>query len=290
MRTRYVYFATLALAVLVLGSQANAGTDKHHDGQLTVDGSVHTFSAGLTRGYDISGDASLTRDLANGATIAAVTVDGLAPDTSYGVHVHNAPCAAGGGGHYQDLVGGPVDANNELWPRVTTDATGHGEGYAAVDWVARGEAQSIVIHDSDGARIACSDLGPGEVSKIRGALSTFSAGLTRGFDISGDVTIERTGDATRVTVKAAGLAPDSSYGVHVHNAPCAAGGGGHYQDLVGGPVDAINEIWPRVTTGPNGKGHGNAEVAWVARAEAQSVVIHDSDGARIACADLIVGR
>jgi hypothetical protein len=73
--------------------------------------------------------------------------------------VHNAPCAVGnGGGHYQHVVGGPVDVANEIWPGFTTNASGHGNGHAANDFWARPEAQSVVIHDTDGARIACADL------------------------------------------------------------------------------------------------------------------------------------
>jgi hypothetical protein len=89
-------------------------------------------------------------------------------------------------------------------------------------------------------------------------------------------------------VHAAGLAPNTAYPVHVHNSPCGVNNaGGHYQHVLGGVVDRYNEIWPGFTTNRAGLGNGNAEHAFRARPEAQSVVIHDTDGARIACADLI---
>lgn len=126
----------------------------------------------------------------------------------------------------------------------------------------------------------------GEVTQ--GDFQTFAAGGGRGFAISGHATLIRTGsDQTLVSVMATGLAPNRTYGVHVHNLPCGvANGGGHYQDVVGGAVDAVNEIWPLITTNAAGVGNGFAMNAFRARPEAQAVVIHDTDGARIACADL----
>jgi hypothetical protein len=62
--------------------------------------------------------------------------------------------------------------------------------------------------------------------------------------------------------------------------------GGHYQEIVGGPVDPTNEIWPLFTSDEEGVGNGKAVHAFTARPEAQAVVIHAPGGARIACADL----
>jgi hypothetical protein len=121
-------------------------------------GEFQTFAAGIERNYDISGLAQMVRT-ADGRTLTQVQAWGLAPSTTYPVHVHNAPCTVNnGGGHYQDVVGGSVDNVNEIWPGFTTNASGHGNGYAVNDFTARPEAQSVVIHDTDGARIACADL------------------------------------------------------------------------------------------------------------------------------------
>lgn len=125
--------------------------------QIAV-GELHTFAAGLDRGYDITGRVQMVRT-ASDRTLTSVQVWGLAAGATYPAHVHNAPCAVGnGGGHYQDVVGGPADSVNEIWPGFTTNAHGHGNGQAANDFTARSEAQSVVIHDTDGARIACADL------------------------------------------------------------------------------------------------------------------------------------
>lgn len=126
----------------------------------------------------------------------------------------------------------------------------------------------------------------GEVTS--GAFNTYAAGLGRGFDIGGSAHMTRTADGkTLVSVHATGLMANTAYGVHVHNKACNdANGGGHYQNVVGGAVDPYNEIWPLFTTNPSGIGNGNAVHAFTARPEAQAVVIHDTDGGRIACADL----
>lgn len=126
-------------------------------GELTR-GAFHTFADGIGRGYDIGGHAYMLRD-AGGKTIVKTYAAGLAPNTTYGVHVHNKACHdSNGGGHYQNIPGGPVDPYNEIWPGFTTNAYGVGTGKAVHAFYARPEAQSVVIHDTGGARIACADL------------------------------------------------------------------------------------------------------------------------------------
>ena len=121
-------------------------------------GELHTFAAGLTRGYDISGFATMVRTASN-KTIVDIKAFGLMPETTYPSHVHNKACNdANGGGHYQNEIGGPVNSTNEIWVTFTTNNQGIGEGFAKNDFYSRPEAQSIVIHDTDLARIACVDL------------------------------------------------------------------------------------------------------------------------------------
>ena len=122
----------------------------------------------------------------------------------------------------------------------------------------------------------------------RGEFQTYASGPGLGYDVSGQARMTRTADGkTLVSTHAAGLLPNTAYGVHVHNRACDDNlGGGHYQEVVGGPVDVFNEIWPAFTTGEDGVGNGKAVHAFTARPEAQAVVIHAPGGARIACADL----
>lgn len=144
----------MIVLVLVLASSLPGLASGGH----VTRGDFHTYAAGVDLGYEIAGHAHMTRT-ADTKTIVSTHATGLAANTAYGVHVHNMACNdSNGGGHYQDVVGGAVDAVNEIWPLFTTNAAGIGNRYAANDFRARPEAQSVVIHAPGGARIACADL------------------------------------------------------------------------------------------------------------------------------------
>jgi hypothetical protein len=148
--------AALCLAVAV---PASAG-----DGAEVTSGGLVTLPGGAALGYDIGGHAVMRRIPGDGgSTMITVHVTGLDPYTNYPAHVHNAPCAAtpAGGGHYQHAVGGPVDAVNEIWPIVASNAAGIGRGFARhANW-ARPDAMAVVIHhpENTSIRLACVDLG-----------------------------------------------------------------------------------------------------------------------------------
>lgn len=150
---------TLAAAVVLNVTVAASPADAGSAAQVTH-GRFSTTSTGLARGFNITGQAVMVRsDTDGGRTLVISVARGLEPGTTYGSHVHNAPCSTGGGGHYQHLVGGAVDAVNEIWPVLHAQPSGVAHGMAVHRHRARPEAQSIVIHDpSDGARIACLDL------------------------------------------------------------------------------------------------------------------------------------
>ncbi len=147
---------------------------------------------------------------------------------------------------------------------------------------------------------AQADAGGAEVTT--GRFATTQAGTGAGYDISGVAIMVRLPDGddgmTKVRVLVRGLDPNITYPTHVHNGTCASGGGGHYQDVtVGpdgfppGPVDAVNEIWPFISTNLRGNGWGAASHGHWARPEAQSIVIHAPTGSpiageRLACAQL----
>lgn len=145
----YMIVVVLVLAVSIPGLASG--------GEVTS-GAFQIFAAGVGRGYDVGGHAHMTRT-ASGKTIVKVHATGLAANTAYGVHVHNKACNdANGGGHYQHVVGGGVDPYNEIWPLFNTNSAGIGNGMAKHNFYARPEAQSVVVHDTDGARIVCADL------------------------------------------------------------------------------------------------------------------------------------
>ena len=163
-------YVTLAAAVLVvtLAVAPTAG------GATKTRGTFQTLPDGDALGREIEGIAQLTRT--GDGTFAKVVVRDLEPGVTYAAHLHNAPCsdANPGGAHYKNDPLGAAMPSNELWLSSTDDAmagitanedgVAHGRGSA--DWVARPEAQSIVIHyippggtTAGGPKIACADLG-----------------------------------------------------------------------------------------------------------------------------------
>lgn len=137
--------ATFALAVSVAGSHTTV-----------ADGAFHAFATGT--GLDISGRAQMVRT-ADGKTMVSVHVEGLAPNTTYGSHVHQQACADGeADGHYRFDPTGPATPPNEIWPGFTTNAAGIGNGRDVVERIAGAAAKSVVVHAPGGAKIACADL------------------------------------------------------------------------------------------------------------------------------------
>ncbi|WP_461031027.1 superoxide dismutase family protein, partial [Streptomyces sparsus] len=92
---------------------------------------------------------------------------------------------------------------------------------------------------------------------------------------------------TAVELSLRGIAPNRSYGAHVHTGECGVtpeAAGPHYQHRVdpvrpsADPdyVNPRNEVWLGFRTGPDGSGGAVAEQRWTFRAgEARSVVVHE---------------
>lgn len=165
------------LGVLVLAA-ASVGLMAPAAGAATTvsRGSFETLSAGTATGLDIDGEAILIRS-DTGITRAIVVVRGLEPGVTYAVHLHNLPCSAAnpGGAHYKHDPAGPGVPPNELWLSSSRDPTagitanrgGVAVGRGMAPWVARPEAQSIVVHTippggttAGGPKIACADTPP----------------------------------------------------------------------------------------------------------------------------------
>ena len=150
-------------AVVVPGSPAEAATSV---------GRFETLTAGTTAGLEIAGVALVHRS--THGTTGRVVLYGLEAGAVYAAHLHNQPCGLGAGGtHYKDVVTGLGAPPNELWlsssadptAGVTANRAGVARGSGAADWVARPEAQSVVIHQvvpatdtSGGPKLACADL------------------------------------------------------------------------------------------------------------------------------------
>lgn len=162
-------------------------------------GNFVTYAAGLEEGYTISGQAKMVRS-AEGHTTLTVRVQGLAPNISYEVNVHNQACSnQAGGGLYQHEIGGAVDNANKIWQVMTTRSNGYGYSKIVNDFVARSEARSVVIHNTDNMRLACADLNSIAVSPYTlgtkqieelGAINTMAASWDQAKRLSNPTTTQ----------------------------------------------------------------------------------------------------
>jgi large repetitive protein len=165
MRGRAAIIASLCVgATLLVSADVSAATKER--------GAFETLPAGDELGLSIEGLAQITRT--DSKTMVKIQVRGLEPGTTYAAHLHNAPCSENlGGGHYMNDPAGPSMPPNELWLSSTSDpmagitanADGVAHGRGGADWVARSDAQSVVIHyippggsTAGGPKIACADL------------------------------------------------------------------------------------------------------------------------------------
>ena len=159
--------ALLLLLMLVIASPAAARSFDIKRGKFI------TLPEGNAAGLTIKGKAAILRTSRH--TFVAAKVRGLAAKTTYGAHLHNAPCGAAnpGGGHYMNDPAGAMAPPNELWLSSRRDATagiksnrrGRAFGAGFGRWVARPDAVSVVIHaippggtTAGGTKIACADL------------------------------------------------------------------------------------------------------------------------------------
>jgi hypothetical protein len=155
--------AAFAAVVTLVGGIAVASVAAAGDGVTVTSGDFHTFAVGIDRGLHIDGHAQMVRTGA-ASSIVSIHVTGLVPGVTYGSHVHAAACATNAAdGHYKfdgAVDGGATDAHNEIWPGpVTADGGGVANGHTKVGATAGSSAVSVVVHDADGAKIACADLG-----------------------------------------------------------------------------------------------------------------------------------
>jgi hypothetical protein len=243
-------------------------------------------------GPALTGSATLIRSGGDGISVVRLSVNGLTPNTAYPAHIHSSPCATNQGGvHYKQnnaVTEVTPSAANEIWPMFTTNATGHGEAHLQVLHVARADALSIVIHDPAvmTTRLACVDL-----SIASGFVAT-EAGLTRGMNVFGTASLVRSAyGKTTVTASVTGLQPNKMYMAHVHDRRCHINAGGAHYKIDPSVATAVesNELWLHITTDAAGSGSASVTVDHIARAEAFSVVVHDTDAptnTRLACADL----
>ena len=150
-----------AVATLTGGSTGDANGDRSHGTFVSV-GEFEVLP-GIGAPYeDVTGTATMTRTV-HGTTEVEVLVEGMPANTFAPVHVHVGSCEERGGDHFQFEVGGSVMPPNEIHPRFTSDAAGVGRGTMTAFAIAGNDARSVVIHDPNGVKVACAELGGPEI-------------------------------------------------------------------------------------------------------------------------------
>jgi hypothetical protein len=264
--------------------------------ELVAKGSFAPFAQAETVDQTIAGSATLTRLAASTKIDFALT--GLDGAATYAAHVHALPCAVTtAGGHYKrDTTISATDEANELWVALGSTASGSASGSLTLPHAARLDAQSIVVHRVVGTalKVACADLPVQNFPAVsrQGTGVAFAVATERGYpNVTAAGTLVRLLDGlTRVHLTVSGLTAHSAYPAHVHNLPCAVqSGGAHYKRDIGQTATLeANELWLNFTGEHDGAGLTDLRAAHLARADARSIVIHDTatDAARLACIDL----
>jgi hypothetical protein len=259
---------------------------------LVANGNFASFAQAETADQTIAGSVRLTRN--STGTQVEFNVTGLDPAATYASHVHALPCSVNtAGGHYKlDTTVTTTDEANELWIKLGDTSSGHTQGTQSFAHTARLDAQSVVIHRGT-TKVACADLAITNFPSlsVSGTSTSFTAATDRGYaELAATGQLLRGLDgSTNVHLEVTGLKASSSYPAHVHNLPCAVqSGGGHYKlrSAETATLEA-NELWVNFATNTNGAAKTDLFAPHTARADARSIVIHDTDTTtRIACIDL----
>ena len=214
------------------------------------------------------------------------TVVGLAASGTGGIHIHSGvSCAttADPGGHYFDGM------TADPW---TTTYTADASGVASVefeigDFTLSGAypvaGRVVVVHDTDGSRIACGVVTPteGEVVTM-GTYPDYTGAVT----MAGTLLVKDSEAGLSITGTLGGLEASASGGLHIHSGytcDVAAGVGGHYFEGM------TSDPWTTTyTTDANGYSSVAMELADFTMEEgfpvaARAMVAHASTGARVGC-------
>jgi Cu-Zn family superoxide dismutase len=156
--------ASLASALLLAGTPSAGAAAAHvvAEGTFSTTGPAWTYDAVVPAGASA---VVRTVETGSGSTMATLRVRGFAEAREFQVHAHTGSCGAlptASAGHYQHVVGGPVDDANELWLSFSTTPSGNGSAQSVVEWQVRdGEARSLTFHDPSrgGMRVACLPVG-----------------------------------------------------------------------------------------------------------------------------------
>lgn len=257
----------------------------------TASGTFSAFAAYEAIDEAIGGTAAL---LMSSSSELTLDLSGLSEADSYLAHLHVMPCEViDGGGHYK-LDPSVVEAlaANEVWPEIVVAPGGTAQATAEVSGhTIREDGASVVLHRVAGEevpKVACANLAREAYLPLTtfGALGALPASAST---LRGSATLLRRFDgATLLSLDVAGATPNTAYTAHLHALPCGVlDGGGHYKiDPAGPDGDEANELWVALRADGAGVMKRTVGITHQARAEAQSVVVHDEAGTKLVCADL----
>jgi hypothetical protein len=281
-----------AVASSVAGAQgATFGPYPGYSGDLNVAGSVsaHYYGDHVYVNYRINGVES---------DACQTAPEGVA--NACGIHIHaGTTCddASAVGGHYFDSD----SIESDPWSPVTytAKADGSASGSQSVT-IGRGQAiggRAMVVHDSTGARVACALLPAGLFKPESSVQLGPYPGYAGDLKVTGSVEAHYFLDKVYLTFGIHGVESDAcktapegvanACGIHIHaGTTCddASAVGGHYFDS-----DSIeSDPWSPVTYSAlmDGSAIGVKSVT-IGRGQdigGRAMVVHDSTGARVACA------
>jgi|GEM_PF-621727 len=223
----------------------------------------------------VQGNASLATD-----NTFNWNIEGLAPDASFSIHIHEGrSCNADSGLHFFD-AGNGKKGNSDPWvaSTYTTDSVGQSAESITLDTSLffypfdDNVDRTIVIHDSTTARVACAPL-----ARVQAPFGYIKAETNNGL-------VELTGWAEGLQ-----YAPLEVGGFHVHAGDSCEDAKGHL--LAADGTDSwisttykLYEVVNDATVFVRADLHANTTKFTLDQVQGKPVVIHDSNGKRVACA------
>jgi Cu/Zn superoxide dismutase len=199
------------------------------------------------------------------------------------VHV-GSTCETAGGHYFEGLAEDP-------WLTTTyrTNQDGKGRTNFAIDGFTlsdeRGiEGRTVVLHSVSGTRIACGVISGFEAAEPHEAQLEVYPGYQGQLQVTGSITFQDSKRGLKLFAKVNGLEQNTIGGIHVHVGSTCETAGGHYFDGLS------SDPWTTTTYQSTATGYSRirfrvADFSLTSEraVSGRTVVLHDSNGTRIAC-------
>lgn len=169
---RKVRFASTVAAVVAASAAFALLTGSAGAGNLANIGNGPTFVYGTPNPFSGATVTVQAAEIGAGNLQVVLSVEGIdaSAGTTFGAHVHTAPCDANplaAGGHYQHLDSPGSLARKEIWLDLTVNGNGEAQTVATRQFrIAGSTARSVIIHalETDrvtgfaGTRLVCTNV------------------------------------------------------------------------------------------------------------------------------------